>query len=156
MKPSSLAEIKKELQQLDPQSVADLCVRLARYKKENKELLTYLLFESNDEQAFINGVKEETTLAFKEINDSNLYYAKKSIRKILRNINKHIRYSGLVTTQVELLLFFCKSLKYSGIEFKRSTALNNIYESQLKKIIKALDTMHEDLQYDFKKELKDL
>jgi hypothetical protein len=31
--------------------------RLARFKKENKELLSYLLFEAHDERAFIAGVK---------------------------------------------------------------------------------------------------
>ena len=156
MKPASLSDIKKELQLLDPQHLTELCIRMARYKKENKELLTYLLFESTNEQAFIDGIKDETNAFFETINDSNLYFAKKSIRKILRNINKHIRYSGNTATQVELLIFFCKSLKESGIPYHTSAAMVNLYDAQIKKINKALSTMHEDLQYDFKKDLKQL
>jgi hypothetical protein len=43
---ATLAEIKKELQQVDADLLQTLCLRLAKYKKENKELLGYLLFES--------------------------------------------------------------------------------------------------------------
>ena len=50
MKAASLQEIKEELNQLDPIKVRDLCLRLGRFKKENKELLTYLLFESFNEE----------------------------------------------------------------------------------------------------------
>ena len=44
-----LQHIKKEIQHLPTEQLAELMLRLARYKKENKELLTYLLFESHDE-----------------------------------------------------------------------------------------------------------
>ena len=59
MKAASINEIKKELIELDSKAVQDLCMRLAKYKKENKELLTYLLFEAHDEAAFNNDVKTE-------------------------------------------------------------------------------------------------
>ena len=59
MKSATINEIKKELKTRDPGEVMELCARLMRYKKENKELLTYILFESNDESAFIDGIKEE-------------------------------------------------------------------------------------------------
>ena len=156
MKPASLSEIKKEISLLAPQEIAELCLRLARYKKENKELLTYLLFEAADEIAFIDGIKQETDTFFAEINNSNLYFAKKSIRKILRNINKHIRYSGKPETAAELLIYFCAALNNSGIDYKKSTALVNLYAAQIKKINKYIDAMHEDLQYDFRKQMKSL
>lgn len=156
MKAASLSEIKKELLRNDPVQLSELILRLARYKKENKELLTYLLFESDNEAAFIESIKAETDLFFEDINSSNLYFAKKSIRKIVRNINKHARYSGNQETLAELLIYFCKCLKNSGIPFENSVALSNLYDAQIKKIKKAIESMHEDLQYDFKKELKNL
>jgi hypothetical protein len=40
-------------------------------------------------------------------------------------------------------------LRKSGIDFTRSTALQNLYDNQMKKIKKAVSGMHEDLQADF-------
>ncbi len=154
MKSATVFEIKDELLQLPPARLVDLCLRLVKFKKENKELLTYLLFEAHDIDAYIELVKTETAEAFTEINSSNLYFAKKTIRKILRNINKYIRYTGSKQAEIELLLFYCKTLKESGIPFQKSPALVNLYDGQLKKIKKAIDTLHEDLQYDYNRELE--
>jgi hypothetical protein len=156
MKAASVNELKEELKQLPAGKLVELCLRLAKYKKENKELLNYLLLESGDEQAYINDVKQEIADGFLTVNSSNLYFAKKTIRKILRIANKHIRYTGTKQAEAELLLYFCSVLKDSGIPFEKSTALNNLYQAQIKKASKAIDTMHEDLQYDLKKELHKL
>ena len=82
--------MKKRLSNTELQQ---LCLRLARFKKENKELLTYLLFESQDESGYIATVQEFMDDAFELINTNNFYYIKKSIRKILRHVKKFIRYS---------------------------------------------------------------
>jgi len=154
MKAASLNEIKSEMKTLTAAELLDLCLHLAKFKKENKELLSYLLFEAADELSYIQNVKDLITEQFEGINQSNLYFAKKSIRKILRTTSKYIKYSGSKQTEVELLLFFCKKLKLTGIPIESSTALSNLYLRQLQKIEKALATMHEDLQYDFREELK--
>ena len=156
MKTASISDIKQELTNLQPAKLLDLCLRLAKYKKDNKELLNYLLFEANDEQTYISNVKTEMEEAFAEINQSNLYFAKKSLRKILRNTAKHIRYTASKQAEVELLLHFCQTLKHSGIPLKNSTVLNNLYQFQLKKVAKVIATLHEDLQYDYLKELNQL
>lgn len=156
MKAASISDIKQELTNLPPQQILELCLRLAKYKKDNKELLNYLLFEANDEQTYISNVKTEIEEAFAEINQSNLYFAKKSLRKILRNTAKHIRYTASKQAEVELLLHFCQTLKHSGIPLKNSTVLNNLYQFQLKKVAKVIATLHEDLQYDYLKELNQL
>ena len=153
MKTSTIQELKEELQESDPSRIRDLCLRLAKFKKENKELLTYLLFESHDLEAYINSVKSEMEVSFSEINLSNLYYAKKSLRKILRSVNKYIRYTGENQAEIDLLIHYCKLLKESGIPFERSQALVNIYTQQLKKIRKCIGKLHEDLQYDYQKEI---
>ncbi|MFH2095580.1 MAG: hypothetical protein ABIJ16_07750 [Bacteroidota bacterium] len=156
MKAASLKELKTELSTLHPEQLIDICIRLVKYKKENKELLTYLLFEANDEQSYINGVQDYIDEQFKCINKSSLYLSKKMLRKILRTTNKFIKFSGSRQTEVELLLFFCKKTKNSGIHLYANTALGNLYQRQILKINKALATLHEDLQYDYSYEMKAL
>lgn len=152
MKAASVNEIKQEISALPPKAVAELCLRLARFKKENKELLTYLLFEANDERGFVGSVKQEIDDAFTEINTSQLYFAKKSLRKIVRIINKYCRYSNEKETELQLRLHFCLSLKGSGIPIKRNAVINNLYLGQLKKIRILIATLHEDLQYEYNRE----
>ena len=50
MKAASIAELKKTLVRTETGELLDICLRLARFKKENKELLTYLLYLSENEQ----------------------------------------------------------------------------------------------------------
>ena len=156
MKTATVAELKKELNDVPPKIMKELCLRLVKYKKENKELLTYLLFEADDEESYIKDIKEETDEQFSEINSANLYWAKKSLRKILRNINKYVKYSGNKQTEVELLLYYCRKLKDSGISFKYNATLLALYERQLIKAEKALAKLHEDLQYDYATEIEEL
>ena len=131
-------------------------MRLARFKKENKELLGYLLFEAHDIEGYTNAVKSVMDESFKEVNTGNLYFAKKNLRRILRNSNKHIKYTGNKQTEAEILIHFCSLIKASGIPFKKSTALQNLYNQQLKKIQAAIITLHEDVQYDLLKEFRKL
>ncbi len=156
MKAATINEIKQELNAVAPAKLLELCLRLAKYKKENKELLTYLLFEAHDEAAFIEMVKQDMEEQFAAINHSNLYFAKKSLRKILRITAKYIRHTGSKQAEVELLLHFCRTLVNSPIPIQKNTVLNNLYQFQLKKIAKVIDTLHEDLQYDYLKELEKL
>jgi hypothetical protein len=157
MKAATIHELKKELSHLSQGEVIELCLRLARFKKENKELLNYLLFEAHDEHAYIKGVNEEVSELFTEIpKGQGLYLAKKSIRKILRIVNKYARYSGNKATEVELRLHYCATLAESGIAIQNSTALYNLYLGQLKKIKTLTATFHEDLQYDYNRRLEEL
>ena len=156
MRSSTIHEIKQELVTLKAGEVTALCLRLARFKKENKELLSYLLFEAQDEQNYIKNIKQEIKELFAEINLSHLYFAKKTLRKILRVINKHSRYSGNKQTDMELRIFFCQQLKSSGIPFRQNAVLSNIFDGQLKKIDIALAALHEDLQHDYRKDIASL
>ena len=109
MKAAGVKAIKEELKMRSREDLMELCLNLSKFKKENKELITYLLFEANDESYFIQGIKDEIDAEFEEVNRKSYYYVKKSIRKILRNTKKNIRYSKKKKTEVELLLFFAKS-----------------------------------------------
>ncbi|MBL7709543.1 MAG: hypothetical protein JNJ86_10750, partial [Chitinophagaceae bacterium] len=79
MKAATVHEIKQELLNCKPAETVELCLRLSRFKKENKELLTYLLFEAHNEEGFVTSVKNEIDELFSEINQSQLYFAKKSL-----------------------------------------------------------------------------
>ncbi len=154
----TLAEIKKELQQADVDLLQSLCLRLAKYKKENKELLGYLLFESQNEPGYIRQIKEGVDLQFiqvnafgKELKDRNLYIVKKMLRKILRYTNRHIKYSNLDETELELRIYFCEKVKAAKIPLDSSVALYNLYQGQLKKINSILTKLPEDLQSDYAK-----
>src|SRR6202012_5807894 len=156
MKAATIQEIKQELQTLPPSRLSELCLRLAKFKKDNKELLTYLLFEATDEAAYIAGVKKEIDLGFSELPKPNLYLTKKSLRKVLRTTARQIRYTGSPQAEAELLTYFCRKVRHSGIPLEDSPVLNNLYRQQLKKIRSVIATLHEDLQYDLLKALKGL
>ena len=156
MKSASIQEIKQELRSLSPSRLSELCLRLAKFKKDNKELLTYLLFESDDEATYIDNVKKEMDEEFTGLPKPNLYLTKKSLRKVLRTTAKQIRYTASPQAEVELLTYFCRKLHDSRISFRDSPVLLNLYRQQLKKIRAVITTFHEDLQYDLLKALKGL
>jgi hypothetical protein len=156
MKAATINELKQELVNLSPSKLSELCLRLARFKKENKELLTYLLFEAHDIPGYIQSVKAEMDAQFADINKSNVYFVKKTLRKILRTANKYTRYSGLPQVEIELLIYFCTNMKELNVPITSNPVLSNIYLNQLKKINKAMESLHEDLQYDYRREINQL
>lgn len=153
MATASLSDIRKELQHLDSDAVQAFCLRLARYKKENKELLAYLLFDAHDEPGYIQQAKEQIELLFEEISDRNLYLTKKILRKILRYANRQIKYSGIPQTELELRIFFCEKIAEARIPLSTGTVLFNLYQQQLKKIDSVLAKLPEDLQSDYSNSL---
>ena len=154
MQSASLSTIKNELQHIPQEALVELCIRMAKYKKENKELLNYLLFENTSEHEYIQTLKNEITSEFESVNVSTMFFAKKSIRRILRMANKYVKYSGLAETEIVVLIHFLKEMKALKIDYTKSAAMVNLYNSQLKKINKAMKTLHEDLQYEYEKEIQ--
>lgn len=155
MKAATIREIKQELSNRSPEELLELCLRLSKFKKENKELLTYLLYEASDEAAYIRQVKKEIDAQFEQINTSSYYFIKKSVRKILRETKKYIRYSKKKETEVELLIHFCSKLAGMHPTIKNNRVLQNLYRRQIDIIRKTLSGLHEDLQYDYESELND-
>jgi hypothetical protein len=156
MKTAGVKEIKAELKTRSSKELEELCLQLSRFKKENKELLTYLLFESSDEAHYIKNVKMEVDGQFEQINTQSYYFIKKSVRKILRNIKKYIRYSKKKETEVELLLYFCRKLKTFSPSIQNNTVLFNIYSRELEGVKKKINNLHEDLQYDYGVEIESM
>ena len=82
MKAASISELKQELMTLPPKTVLEICLRLAKFKKENKELLSYLLFEAHNEEGYVEEIKKEINDAFWNLPRGNMYIIKKGLRKI--------------------------------------------------------------------------
>lgn len=156
MKAVTVKKIKDELKHRSSQDLVELCLQLSKFKKENKELLTYLLFEAHDEEMYIQSVKEFMDELFDDINTKSYFYIRKSVRKILILTKKYIRYSKKKETEVLLLLHFCGRLKDFTPSISKSPRLQNVYDRQILMIKKALATLHEDLQYDYQLELDEL
>lgn len=156
MKAASLNEIKQELITLPPKKVMELCLRLAKFRKENKELLSYLLFESHNEQGYVESIKKEINDHFWDLPRGNMYIIKKGLRKILRSIAKYSKHTASKESEVEILIHFCKNLNDSAIPFRANKALSNLYDQQLKKLNALAEQVHEDLRFDYKKQLEQL
>ena len=156
MKAASVVEIRKELAGLDKESIKQLCLRLARFKLENKELLTYLLFEADNEEGYINSIKIQLDDHFNEINTNSYFYIKKSVRKILRRVRKFSRYSNYPETEVELLLYICHQMLKIKPSVLRNKTLTNIFNRQIELIQKKTSKLHEDLQYEYNLQIEDL
>ncbi|SFS79523.1 hypothetical protein [Lutibacter maritimus] len=153
MKAVTIKEIKTELQHLSNEELVNVCLQLAKFKKENKELLTYTLFEAANEEGFIETVKSEADILFDSINTNSYFYIKKSVRKIVRILKTNIRYSKKKETEIELLLYFCKKMLEIKPSIKNNVTLKNIYLREKLAIKKKLTSVHEDLQYDYTQQL---
>jgi len=156
MKAVSVKEIKQELNSKTHKEVLDLCLRLSRFKKENKELLTYLLFETSNEAYYIASVKQEIDKKIEAVNKKSPFFIRKSIRAILNYTKKNIRYSQNKETEVELLLYFCEKMKDFKPSIHHHKRIENIFFKQIEIIQKKITALHEDLQYDYKMEIEEL
>jgi len=156
LKAVTLKQLKDELSHKSANELKELCLHLSKFKKENKELLTYLMFESHDEEQYIQSVKDQMDVFFTEINTKSFFYIRKSVRKVLTLTKKFIRYSKKKETEVALLLYFCYKLKNFTPSISKSPRLTNTFERQIILVKKAIATLHEDLQYDYQLELNDL
>jgi hypothetical protein len=153
MQSTSLAYLKKEIQAMPKVELIEVCNKLIKYKKENKELLHYVLFESTNEAYYVKQLKNEVSKMFQDVNTQTVYFAKKTIRKILRFIAKYCKFSEIPTTHIDVLIHFCKEMNQLSLHWKEHKVMVNLYQSQLKKIEKLIATLHEDLQYDYRQKL---
>lgn len=148
MRVEKLNDIKKELRQLNAEALTEICLRIAKYKKENKELLSYLLYDADKPLNYAEEVKSTLLLSFQNLNKSS-YTSTKELRKIVRILAKHTKYTGSKEVELELLIWFCNNfLEYA--DFRSShKPLISIFNRQLEKIKRILPKLHEDLQFDY-------
>ncbi|RYZ26262.1 MAG: hypothetical protein EOO10_16045 [Chitinophagaceae bacterium] len=156
MKAASVKQIKDELQQLSPNELVNICLRLSKFKKENKELISYLLFDASDEPGYVDEVKKNLADEFSTVNVKSLYITKKNLRRIIRIANRFMKYTDQPETPVQILLFLCVEMKKLPVNYSRSTSLANILSATRNKLLKHIEALHEDLQYEYKREFQKL
>lgn len=155
MKPEKLSDLKKVLLVLSVPELTEICLRLAKYKKENKELLAYLLFDVNEPMKYAEDVKSFLIADFNTM-QKHYFYSTKSLRKIIRLINRYAKYTGSKQVETELTIWFCINyLTYADLRTTHKP-LQGLLTRQFEKIIKLLPKLHEDLQFDYQKEFETL
>ncbi len=152
----SIKTIRDELSILSNKELIIMISALIKFKKENKELVTYLLFDSKDEGEYIRRITDETNTAMESVNRFNAKQQIKHIRKVLRNIKKAIKISGNHETAIRLLLHFCSIMKEKNLPIYRFKGINLIWERCIGQIESELLKIHEDLRFDYGVELKKL
>jgi hypothetical protein len=156
LKAASLNQIKKELETISPQKLMALSLRLIKYKAENKELISYLLFDEDDQTAYISDIKYEIAELLSDVKTLPPYMVKRTFRKALKLITKYSKYMGSKDAEAELLMYFCTTVYQMGISRYTYKAVLNIYLNTLVKIQKLLPTVHPDLRVDYENELPSL
>lgn len=156
MMSASTEDIRKELQKLPPKKVLDLTLRLARFKKENKELLTYLLFEAGDEQGYVHSLRLEIDALLADVQKAPSATIKKQLRRVTRLITRQSKYIGSKWAAVDLHLYFCNELRSHPDQLLKITSANTIFHQQLNKAAKLLPALEADLQYDYQQQLESL
>ncbi len=145
---AKLPELKRELEGLPQPELVRICLRLAKHKIENKELLDYLLWSSDDPMAYAEAFKAEVLLPF-EMPFVNAYSFTKSIRKSLRLVTKYLRFTGARQGESELLLSIVERFHSTYRREYRNGALAKIMFRCLKKVATNIAKLHEDIQADF-------
>lgn len=148
MNPAKLNDLKKELLNLDSKALVEICLRVVKYKKENKELVNYLLFNAEEPLEYAELVKSSLLEEFENL-PKHYYYSIKSLRKVLRAMNKHIKYTGSKEVEIEITIWFCDNfLRYTDTKSGQKP-LRAILVRQMERISKVLPKLHEDLQFDY-------
>lgn len=148
MKPESLSEIKKEIKNIGREELMEICFKLAKYKKDNKEFIHYILFESSNPFAYAEKVKDSLQESFENLSKSP-YIRIKELRKLLRLVTKHIRYTSSAEIEIVLLTWFSTMMIDHADVRKSNKAMYLLFIRQIEKILKSFPKLHEDLQYDY-------
>lgn len=134
--------------------VVAMCIRLAKYKRENKELLSYLLFDSDNDELYAEQVKAELDVSFRDLDKRYSVQNKKKLAKTIRLMDKHVKFVGSKRFEAQMRIYFCCQIKNLTPSFRQHSVVQGIYSRQIDKINKAVAALHEDLQYDFIEEMK--
>ncbi len=153
----TLSDIKKELKSKTSEELLEYCLHIAKYKKDNKEYLGFLLFDQEDKQTYLQTVLASIDQQFEEMQaHKNWYLIKKSWRKILRNIGKCAKFSKNKELEIQMIIHFVRQAQASGVPYYAFNALDLIIQMQYKKIRTIIPQLHEDLQHDYTRELHEL
>lgn len=140
---------KKEIAKLDAKTLANICIRLAKYKIENKEFLNYLLFHSYDNQPYIENLKLDITSAFLSFNQND-YLNSKVLKGLLLRLNKQLKFIADKNREVEIVTEFCLAFINNVSVRCYYAGLMQILYRQFVRLQKVVGKLDEDLQFDYK------
>lgn len=143
-----LTELKRELEALSPPELLKIVLRIAKHKVENKELLSYLLFDAHDPLNYAEYLKDEMEAPYLQA-ITHPYYLLKGLRKSLRLVTKYYRFTGNRNGEVELLLKLVSSFHAHYKSQFKYAALSKFIFRCLEKAEKSIEKLHEDLQADY-------
>ena len=124
---------------------------MAKLKAENKAMLAYLLFESDDPLAYAGQTKREMDALFEEM-PRNQYGGTKTLRKVAQLITRYNRFTKSKQGELELLLHFTgRYLERVSPESRHAPLLGLAFRA-LRKARGLVGKLHEDLQYDYARE----
>lgn len=150
-----LSDLKKELLELSKPELIQLCLRVARLKRENKELLAYLIYDVDDPIFYAQKLKPEIKEVFNQP-FQHAYYLTKSIRKALRLIAKYYRFTSNKQGETELLIYLVEEFHQSWRYEYRYQALGKIIFRCLEKAEANLCKIEEDFKADFEQPISEL
>ncbi len=155
MKPT-VSQLQKELSNYSQKELLELCMKLTKFKKENKDYLIYLLFGSANEEQYVKEAKIHLDDVFYTVSRKTTFTTKKGLQKVVRHLNKLIKNSKSKSTEIELRSYFCQLIKKARIDLDASKIISNLYYREIDKIKTVYGKLHEDLQYDHKADLEKL
>lgn len=151
MATTSLNQLKKELATRTHTELVQVCLSLTKLKAENKEMLSYLLFDSDDPLSYAQIIKEEMDVFLWQVSD-HTYALTKGLRKALGMITKYSRFTKSKQGEIELLLHFLTRYLEKTESSVRYPALLGLAYRALRKIYSLIGKLHEDLQFDYTQE----
>lgn len=146
---------KKEIAKLDNKHLAEICIRLAKHKTENKELLNYLLFFSYDNELYIEDLKQDIAIVFNHLPIGE-YASTVQLKKLILRLNKHLKFVADKSREAEIITNFCHTfMEHINIRSHYSPLIQVLYRqfSKLNKVILKLD---EDLQFDYQQPTEEI
>jgi hypothetical protein len=145
----SISEVKKNLKHLTDDELCVIMIKLAKFKKVNKEYLSFLLLNESNESLYVEEVKEHLTELLENVNQNSIQYAKKTLRKVLRVLRQCSDFSEKDVTQLDLSVFFCNELNKLQKSIRNHSIVQGMYNREITKIDKIMKGMHEDLVADY-------
>lgn len=150
-----LSDLKKELLELSKPELIQLCLRVAKLKRENKELLAYLIYDADDPLFYAQKLKPEIKEVFEQP-FQHAYYLTKSIRKTMRLISKYYRFTSNKQGETELLIYLVEEFYQSWRNEYRYQALGKVIFRCLEKAQSNLKKIDEDFRADFEHPINEL
>lgn len=153
METPKLSIIKKELIHLEYNELSEIILKISKFKTENKEFLNYLLFYQDQPEVYIEELKILITDSFNDLNGAD-YQKLKKLRKVVRLLNKHLKFVAIKRYDVEISIFFCNLFIENKLLKTRLKALQNIFLRQIIKAQKLTEKLDEDLKFDYNTEIE--